>query len=398
MCKHAAASSSDTSLVKPHNKPPTRNSSVELLRIIAMFMILAHHFVIHNSYNVKSLPLGWEKIFFQLIMAGGGKIGVIIFFSISAWFLLDQEQTVKNSLRRIWLMEKEVLFWSLCLACLYLIFAPAEMNKKLLIKSFAPLNMNVWWYATAYAIFLALLPFLSKGLKALGRNNHLILATIALIIWGVRSFIPGMMDGYTNNLTGAFGLIYVFILISAYKWYMHPFTTKQILLMIGLGCVFFILYTLVSAFLSLFGYQVGIYIAGDWKLPVIMIGFGLFLLFSRITIHSRIINRIAQAAFGVYLITDYGASEKLLWQRWFNLEYLYQKPFAILQILGILLTIYIICTLIDFARQGLFAITVNRHQGRWFNLLWDAVSAKVDRYRERKQLKSTQHIGYRYIR
>ncbi|WP_277984912.1 hypothetical protein [Bifidobacterium pseudolongum] len=40
--------------------------------------------------------------------------------------------------------------------------------------------------------------------------------------------------------------------------------------------------------------------------------------------------------------------------------------------------------MIDFTRQGLFAITVNRHQGRWFNLLWDTIAAKVDRYRERK--------------
>lgn len=71
MCKHAAASSSDIPLVKPHNKPPTRNSSVELLRIIAMFMILAHHFIVHNGYNATRLPLGWKKIFFQPIMLAG---------------------------------------------------------------------------------------------------------------------------------------------------------------------------------------------------------------------------------------------------------------------------------------------------------------------------------------
>lgn len=188
------------------------------------------------------------------------------------------------------------------------------------------------------------------------------------------------------------GFIYIFILIATYKWHMRPFTTQQIWLIIVIGFGFFILYTAASACLSLFGYHVGIYIAGDWKLPVIMIGFGLFLLFSRITIHSRIITRIAQAAFGVYLITDYGASENLLWKRWFDLEYFYQKPFAILQILGILLAIYIVCTLLDFVRQGLFAITISRHQGRWFNLLWAAVSARVGRYREHKELKDTQQI------
>lgn len=55
-----------------------------------MFMILMCHFIVHNGYDVLKLPLGPERIFFQLVMAGGGKIGVVIFFSISAWFLLDK--------------------------------------------------------------------------------------------------------------------------------------------------------------------------------------------------------------------------------------------------------------------------------------------------------------------
>lgn len=73
-----------------------RNSSIESLRIIAMFMILMCHFIVHNGYDVLKLPLGPERIFFQLVMAGGGKVGVVIFFSISAWFLLDREQTPSN--------------------------------------------------------------------------------------------------------------------------------------------------------------------------------------------------------------------------------------------------------------------------------------------------------------
>lgn len=108
-----------------------------------------------------------------------------------------------------------------------------------------------------------------------------------------------------------------------------------------------------------------------------MIGFGVFLLFDSVTFHNRTINRIAQSAFAVYLITDYAASEKLLWTRLFNLQDLYQQPFAILQILGILLAIYAACTLLDFVRQGLFAITIDKHRGHWFELLWNKVSSRV---------------------
>lgn len=365
--RHAAPAHSRNS-----NGGGCRNSSIELLRIIAMFMILMHHFIVHNGYDVLKLPLGPERIFFQLVMQGGGKVGVVIFFSISAWFFLDKEQTIKSNLKRVWIMERELLFWSLILMAFYLVFDRADIGMKLMVKSVMPSSMGVWWYATAYAIFLALLPFLSKGLKALGREYHLALAAMVLVIWGLTSFIPKTLGNST--LTGVFGFVYLFILISAYKWYMKPFTTKQTWLMIGFGLSFFLLYTCVSISLSLLGHNIGIFIVGDWKLPVIMVGFGMSLLFDRVTFHSRIINRIAQSAFSVYLITDYAASEKLLWVRLFNLQNLYQQPWAILLILGILLAIYAICTLLDFIRQALFAITIDRRRGHWFELLWDRVS------------------------
>ena len=63
---------------------------------------------------------------------------------------------------------------------------------------------------------------------------------------------------------------------------------------------------------------------------MVMIGFGIFLLFNKCTFHSQVINRIAQSTFAVYLITVYDASITLLWKRLFNLGNLHQRPFAIL--------------------------------------------------------------------
>lgn len=111
---------------------------------------------------------------------------------------------------------------------------------------------------------------------------------------------------------------------------------------------------------------------------MVMVGFSMFPLFDRITFHSRIINRIAQSAFAVYLITDYVASEKLLWTRLFNLQNLYQQPMAILQILGILMVTYAICTLLSFIRQALFAVTIGRRHGHWFNLLWGTATSHIN--------------------
>ena len=113
-----------------------------------------------------------------------------------------------------------------------------------------------------------------------------------------------------------------------------------------------------------------------------MVGFGMFLLFDRLSFRSRLINRIAQSAFAVYLITDHPATRTLLWKHLFVLEDLCRQPFALLQILGILLIIYLVCTLIDFVRQGLFAVTVNRNCGRWLDLGWDGIEKQIKHLQE----------------
>ena len=42
--------------------------------------------------------------------------------------------------------------------------------------------------------------------------------------------------------------------------------------------------------------------------------------------------------------------------------------------IGILLGVYIGCILCDFVRRGIFAITVDRHPGHWFEALWNTVA------------------------
>lgn len=98
-----------------------RNSSVELLRLIAMFMITYRHAILENGTTddlsnwMLSQPVSFNKYFFQIIVQGGGWVGNVIFFTISAWFLLDRQLSTQSALKRIWLMEREILFWSLTL-------------------------------------------------------------------------------------------------------------------------------------------------------------------------------------------------------------------------------------------------------------------------------------------
>lgn len=175
-----------------------------------MLMILSHHFVFHNGSPLSTFPLTPAREIFSFFFLSGGKIGVVIFFSISTWFFISSEQSVKKNFKRIWLMERELLFWSLTLLTVFLLFRRSLLSPSTMLSSLLPVITNLWWYATSYASFLAILPFLQYALLSIGPKKHAQLALLLSIVFGVLSLAP-LYTIYKIDLTGVFGFIYLFI-------------------------------------------------------------------------------------------------------------------------------------------------------------------------------------------
>lgn len=348
------------------HKTAKRNSSIELLRIIAMLMILAHHFIYFNQSYIMSYPADTKRLFCQFFLESFGKVGVALFFTITAWYFVDKEQSLKRCLQRVWLLERELLFWSLGLLSTCLLLNRSTLTPTLAVRSILPLTTQLWWYTTAYAIFLVLLPFLHVGLQRMGRVLHLGLTAVLLVIFGILSMFP-----YTFKAEKVIGFIYLYILIAAYKWYFKPLQTRtlQILLLIGLACI--VPFIALATYPPFNHIDISMYATGEWKLPTIIIAFSLFLLFERISFHSSVINKIAKSTLAVYLITEYPAMRDLLWNNYFNINKIYHHHYAIIYIIGSIILIYSICTLADFIRQAIFAFTVDRSPARWYYLLWN---------------------------
>lgn len=352
-----------------------RNSSIELLRLIAMFMILEHHFNVHSNFNINSLPICFQRFFFQITMQGVGKIGVCIFFIISAWFFIDRNQSLKQSLKRVWIMERELLFWSLTLLLFYLVFFPNYLSAKTIVSSLEPLNFNLWWYATAYALFLLFLPFLQKALLTMGKAMHFSLCLVLLIVYIIPGFIPD-----TNAPQGFIGMIMIYVFLAAYKWYMRPLSLKQSILLLAVSYAVIMIYTVVSAILLFAGIHRGPFITGDWKLPVILVAFGLFLIFNNFSFHSFIINSIAKSTFAIYLITVYPASIKPLWEGILPVKQFLSISLWPFMYLG-LIAIFFACIALDYIRRFIFACTIDKHQGALFEKFWAFVVPKLENAR-----------------
>lgn len=80
-----------------------RNSSIELLRIIAIIIIIMHHFGVHGVFHVLDKShnilivdnLSWQIIFTQIV-SWGGNVGNAIFVLITGYFLINKKVNVKK--------------------------------------------------------------------------------------------------------------------------------------------------------------------------------------------------------------------------------------------------------------------------------------------------------------
>lgn len=346
-------------------------------------MIVGYHAVINNDIIwLEYRPISVQKFIVQAVLSGGGWIGNTIFFTISAWFLLDRTQTLRGNLLRIWLMERELLFWSVTLLTVSLIMASHgwihnHVSVTVIVKSLLPLSTSLWWYPTSYALFLVFCPFLVCGMKSLTKKYHGILALIVTLLWGVLSLVP-MLD-LNLHQSNVFVMIYWFILITYYRWYMKPLSVRQCCLLIVIGVTLIIVYWTGSNMLTALtgkGLSFQNFLFNSPKLPSMLIGFGLFLLFCRIHFYVSIINIVAKSTFGVYLIHQYPVLNDLLWQRLFLLPRLYSiSEFYVFMLIGSVVSVFILSLMLDLVRQIVFFYTVDRAKSSWFNALWTALSS-----------------------
>ena len=68
-----------------------RKSNFELLRIIAMLMIMGSHFACHSGFLFPNSSITVNRLWIQFLTIGG-KLGVDIFVLISGYFLINVQK------------------------------------------------------------------------------------------------------------------------------------------------------------------------------------------------------------------------------------------------------------------------------------------------------------------
>ena len=345
-------------LTPPFNK--IRNSRIELLRIISMLLIVIHHFAVHGFEGINSENFNFvfspNLIFlqFQTIM---GKIGVDLFFIISAWFMVDKKIDYKRFIK----LFGEVWFYSILIMLLFLfILEPVEPIKiKKIIGNFLPVLTGQYWFVTTYVILIFFSPFLNKIIEKFNKKelkDFIILLFIMIVI------INGIFGKFFKDLrNNVISVIFIYLFVGYIKKniiFDNNYKRNLLLSLVSLLLYLFNVF-IIDLVAHTLGDKISLYKRASYfgknslSVFTIITSIELFIAFIKMEpFENKFINKIASATFGIYLIHDNQIFRRYLWDKIFRVNTFYSSKYLILYAIAVTLVIYVTCTIIDLLRQA----------------------------------------------
>lgn len=290
-------------------KQSKRNSNLELLRIIAMLMIVAHHFGIYAvGYSTGStLTDYYHAVFYSF-----GKVGVVLFMMISAYFLCDKP--VKRS-RAISVWLKTFVFSASIAVIVKLFFAESAANGGSLLFNFLPISTCRYWFVTAYVFVLIISPLLNMIIDKLDKKRLRHFLLFFILMWGVIytfTEIQALFSGFLE-------LTFIYMLTAYLKRY-YKLKSKRYY---QFAVLFLLLCHLFSVALGTFlpeVLQVRLHINGPLHFayalyPVVLfLSIEIFMLFLTLKPkYNQKVNFISSLTFDVYLVHEHPYMRYLIW-------------------------------------------------------------------------------------
>lgn len=189
-----------------------RDWRFELLRFVAMYLILASHYFGFDNWQIRTDPAlrgSWGNAFNALGL-WAGQVGVVLFILISAYFLA---YSVSNPLPRLVRLWVQVFVYSAGTYVLFLLAAallhhPMEIRPRDVLTAVFPITSQAYWFVSAYFVLMLLVPFINRLLDNLTCRQSLVLTGI--VVWVV--FIWQILDGRSRYWTEPLYMIAVYLI------------------------------------------------------------------------------------------------------------------------------------------------------------------------------------------
>ncbi len=362
----------------------TRQSNIELLRIVSMLMIITLHYLDKGNVLVEFAAANTANQFFAWVLEAFCFGAVNLYVLISGYFLVESKFTFK----KLTLLWAQILFYSWGIGMIFLVggwLTPEQKSLYELIFTVLPVSSGHYWFATVYVILFAIFPFLNAAIRQMNRAQHKAGIIVSLILFsGWNTFLSmtqPMADGKGMDIVW-----FVCLYLMAAYLRKYPDCIKRKVWIYAAGYVVFTLSVFVfgqGVLLiekltgKLGGYETQWYAYNS--LPIFLASVCLFIVFIKMPGKQngigKGINLFAGATFGVYLIHE-NRHLRYLWPEWFLVEQCADTPWMIIHLAGSILTIFFACAGIELVRKWLFSLFTNR---KWFQALFVKLESIEDK-------------------
>lgn len=324
-----------------------RDSSIELFRIVSMFVIVAHHYVVSSGVLEEIVPENVLSVnsIFALLFGWGGKTGINCFVLITGYFMCKSQISLKKFLKLLLQMGFYGLLFSF-------IFWLSGYSVKGFIKTILPIWNIGTGFTGSYLVFYLFIPYLNLLIHAMEEKQHFLLIGLSLFVGSILQTFFRISPAFTY--VGWFMVLY---LIAAYVR-IYPkkiFDSRKI-------WGFLSLVTLLLSWLSVvFGSYVYArsnekmyyyFVADTHKLLAAATGICAFMFFKNLNIkYHPFINKVAASTFGVLLIhANSDTMRQWLWRDTLQNVVAFYGDHFVLHAVGSVLLVYSICSIIDMIR------------------------------------------------
>lgn len=325
-----------------------RTSNFEILRIVAIIMIIFSHFCGHGLGNLNtSFSLnGFISSIFTL-----GNLGVVIFMMISGYFLANSSKIKWNKIIKLLLTY---YFYILLFYFLSLILKINEFSFEELFKTIFALFFEKSWFVPIYILIYLFHPFINKIFDNSSYKTQTIFVILLTICWSV---IPTLFLGNfgLNNLVSLFCCYCYGVYLRRskeinVKWYNKKVAIWTLLVSASLMLLSVLFISLLSEkYPSLYDLRLHFY-SRQSILTILLSASCICLTSLSKTFYCKPINFVSGFSLGIYLIHDNDSIRNYLWHDVLRVQDLYSNNLLPLIMIGIVLGIFVACLIIDIFR------------------------------------------------
>lgn len=326
----------------------TRSSNLELYRIMCMIMIVAHHYVVNSGLS-KGIMLDNPTISNSLylwIFGMWGKTGINCFLMITGYFMCKSQITLRKFLK----LMLQICFYNVIIFLVFLVVGRETITPVRLTTLVIPIWGVTTSFVGCFILFWLTIPFWNILISHMTKRQHQLLLSLLIIFYSILPLLPTFPVDF--NYVTWFGVIY--LLASYIRLYPHRiFSHTRLWGFTSIASIFMAILSVYVMF-RFKGEHHHFFVSDSNKFLAVAVAVSTFLWIKNINIpYSRLINTIGASTFGVLLIhANCDAMRQWLWKDTVNCVGHYNLP--IWQLIGfsigVVLSIFITCIIIDFIR------------------------------------------------